>query len=64
MTDLDRLHTLARACVEAAHDVEDTAAMLLESAHRLLSRANPELGGLSDGDQEFNRRQMYRAFEH
>ena len=43
MTDLDRLHTLARASVQAAHEVEDTdtAAMLLESAHPFLNRAIP-----------------------
>jgi hypothetical protein len=65
MTDLDRLHALTKACVQAAHDVEDTGteAMLLENAHRLLNRANPELAGLSTED-EFNRRQMYRAFDH
>jgi hypothetical protein len=40
MTDLDRLITLARACVHAAHEVEDTetAAMLLDAAQRFLSR--------------------------
>jgi hypothetical protein len=40
MTDLDRLHTLALACVRAAREVEDTptAVMLLESAHRFLNR--------------------------
>jgi hypothetical protein len=27
-------------------------------------RANPKLAGLATEDQEFNRRQMYRAFEH
>jgi hypothetical protein len=66
MTDLDRLHTLAQACVHAAHEVEDadTAAMLLESADRFLKRANPEVAGLSTADPEFNRRQMYRASEH
>ena len=66
MTDLDRLHTLARACVQAAREVKDTdtAAMLLESAHRFLNRANPDLAGLMPEDQEFNRRQMYRTFEH
>ena len=55
MSDNDRLRTLAQACVQAAHDVEDTdtAAMLLESAHRFLSRTNPELAGLSTGDQDF-----------
>jgi hypothetical protein len=43
MADADRLQTLAQACVQAAHDVEDTdtAAMLLESARRFLERGNP-----------------------
>jgi hypothetical protein len=64
MTDLDRLHTLARACVQAAHEVDDTdtAAMLLESAHRFLNRA--DLTRLMPEEKEFNRGQMYRAFEH
>jgi hypothetical protein len=66
MTDLDRLHTLARACVQAAHEVEDTdtAAMLLESAHRFLNRAHPDLARLMPEDQEFNRGEMCLAFEH
>jgi hypothetical protein len=53
MSDLDRL---ARACVQAAHEVEDTgtAAMLLESAQRFLTRADPEFAFKAD-DQEFNR---------
>ena len=40
MTDLDRLDTLVRACVQAAHEVADTdtAGMVLESAHRFLSK--------------------------
>jgi hypothetical protein len=61
MSDLDRLHALAGACVQAAHEVEDTstAAMLLESAHRFLNRTNPDAD-----DQEFHREQMYRMFEH
>jgi hypothetical protein len=55
VTDLDRLHTLARACVQAAHEAEDTetAVMLLESAHRFLNRTNPDFA-----------QRMYRAFEH
>ena len=63
MTDLDRLHTLARACVQAAHEVEDTdtAAMLLESAQRFLNRTDP---GLTLKVDEFNREQIYRTFEH
>jgi hypothetical protein len=63
MTDLDRLRTLARASVQAAHEADDTAtaAMLLDSAHRFLNRANPELGLKAD---EFNRGQMYRRFSH
>jgi hypothetical protein len=66
MTDLDRLHTLAQACIHAAHEVEDTdtAAMLLESAHRFLSRANPEPAKLVPEDRQFNGGQMYRTFEH
>jgi hypothetical protein len=65
MSDLDRLRTLARACVQAAHEVEDTgtAAMLLESAQCFLTRADPEFAFKAD-DQEFNRGQMYRMFEH
>jgi hypothetical protein len=53
MSDNDRLRTLAQACVQAAHDVEDTdtAAMLLESADRFLKRANPELARLMPEDQ-------------
>jgi hypothetical protein len=64
MTDLDRLDALARACVQAAHEVAgtDTAGML-ESAHRFLSRADPEVARLMPEDQQFNRRQMYRT-EH
>jgi hypothetical protein len=38
----------------------DTAAMLLESAHRFLV----PIPGLMPEDQEFNRSQMYRTFEH
>ena len=48
MADADRLQTLAYACVQAAHDVEDTdtAAMLLESACRFLERSKPEVAAL------------------
>jgi hypothetical protein len=65
MNDLDRLRTLARACVQAANEVEDTttAAMLLESAQRFLNRADPQFA-LNGDDEEFNRGQMYRMFEH
>jgi hypothetical protein len=38
--------------------------MLLESAHRFLNRAHPELTQLMSEDQEFNRGQIYCAFEH
>jgi hypothetical protein len=62
MTDFDRLHTLARACVQAAHEVNDTetAAMLLENAQRFLSR-HPKLN--SDA-QAFNRQQIYDVLKH
>src|SRR6516165_8588763 len=58
MNDLDRLRTLARACVQAANEVEDTttAAMLLESAQRFLNRADPQFA-LNGDDEEFNRGQ-------
>jgi hypothetical protein len=61
MTDFDRLHTLARACVQAAHEVNDTetAAMLLETAQRFVSR-HPKL---SDA-QAFNRQQIYDVLKH
>jgi hypothetical protein len=42
-------------------DDTDTAAMLLESAHRFLNRADP---GLEANDREFNRRQIYRTLKH
>jgi hypothetical protein len=66
MADADRLHTLAHACVQAALDVEDadTAAMLLESAHRFLEQASPELAVLRTDVQAFNREQIYAGFEH
>ena len=66
MIDADRLQALAQACVQAAHDVEDTdtAAMLLESARRFLERGNPELAALRTDVRAFNRRQMYAGFEH
>jgi len=65
MSDLDRLRTLAQACVQAAQEVKDTdtAGMLLESAQRFLNRADPEFA-FEAGDQEFNRGQMYGAFKH
>jgi hypothetical protein len=61
MADADRLQTLAYACVQAAHDVEDTdtAAMLLESARRFLERSKPEVAALGTDVRAFNRR-----FEH
>jgi hypothetical protein len=66
MAYTDRLYDLAHACVQAAHEVDDTetAALLLESAHRFLERANPELAMLKKLDlAEFNRRQL-SAFQH
>ncbi len=66
MSDPDRLRSVAQACVQAAHEVNDldTAAMLLESAHRFLERADPELAKLNTDVQEFNRRRLYGAFQH
>ena len=66
MADADRLQALAQACVQAAHDVEDTdtAAMLLASARRFLEQANPELEAIGADIRAFNRRQMYAGFEH
>ncbi len=60
MTDRDRLHTLAQACIEAAHEAEDTdaAAMLLDAAQRFLSRQ------LDFDAQAFNRQQIYEMFKH
>jgi hypothetical protein len=59
MTDRDRLHTLAQACIEAAHEVEDTdtAAMLLDAAQRFLSRQ-------LNYDAHALNRQIYDIFKH
>jgi hypothetical protein len=66
MADADRLQALAQACVQAALTVDDTdtAALLLESAHRFLERANPELAVLLADIRASNRRQIYAGFEH
>jgi hypothetical protein len=66
MADIERLRSLAQACVQAAHDIEhtDTAAMLLESAHRFLERASPDLAGQKADLREFNRRQIYAGLRH
>jgi hypothetical protein len=62
MTDLDRLHALAQACVQAAHEAEDTqtAVMLLDSAHQFLDR----IARSTADEQEFNREQIYRGLLH
>jgi hypothetical protein len=46
MADADHLQRAAHACVQASLNVDDdaTAAFLLESARRLLERANPGCG--------------------
>jgi hypothetical protein len=62
MTDLDRLHSLARACVQAAQEVDDTdvAAMLLQTAQRFLSR---HLEPVCDA-KAFNSQQIYGVLKH
>ena len=60
MADADHLQRAAHACVQASLNVDDdaTAAFLLESARRLLDRANPELDVTA-----FNRQQIYEGLQ-